>query len=53
MNLEYDNKFDVFQANIGNMDTYEEQWKMISGNIALTQVNRIFEKNTWDSSSKD
>ena len=26
------------QANLGNMDTSKEQWLMISGNLALTQV---------------
>ncbi|ELT98347.1 hypothetical protein CAPTEDRAFT_158449 [Capitella teleta] len=29
------------QANLGNMDTRKEQWKMIYGNIALTQAQAI------------
>ncbi len=28
----------VLQANLGNMDEKKEQWKMIGGNMALTQV---------------
>ena len=32
-----------FQANLGHMDTAAEQWKMIGGNLALTQVKRF----TW------
>ena len=28
----------LFQANLGNMDTKSEQWKMIGGNMALIQV---------------
>jgi solute carrier family 41 len=29
------------QANLGHMDTHAEQWKMIAGNLALTQVQAI------------
>jgi len=29
------------QANLGNMDTPSEQWKMIAGNLALTQAQAI------------
>ncbi len=29
------------QANLGNMDSRVEQWKMIGGNIVLTQVGDL------------
>lgn len=34
----------LFQANLGHMDTASEQWKMIGGNLALTQVS-LFQLN--------
>lgn len=39
-----------FQANIGQMDTSKELWRMITGNMALIQVS--FEKN-WQCHHKD
>lgn len=30
------------QANLGHMDTPREQWRMIGGNLALTQVPACF-----------
>ena len=31
----------LFQANLGHMDTRAEQFKMIGGNLALTQVSNL------------